>query len=478
VRPTTDNRQRTEAIRPTSAFHWALAVGLAATAIAWASARDYAGGWNDGSRLATVESLVDYRTWAIDRSIFVRVGGPSQSPYRDDALIRSGTLDKLRINGRYYSDKSPVPALLMAGIYMAWQWVTSLTAAASPERFCFVMTLMTSGLAYVAASLAVFLMSCRAGLSIRAGLALTASLALATVCTAYVRHVNNHILFLGVIAPIAVGLVNWSVGARPSSWQFVVWGFLTGLAYTVDLGAGPPLVVTMAIVAFRYSRSLRPVALLVLAALPWIALHHIVNYRIGGTLAPANSIAAYFKWPGCPFDDSNMTGAWHHADLRHFAGYALGLLVGKRGFCCHNPALYLSAGAALAFAYVPARRSPLLLFTWLWCGGTWFLYAVSSSNWSGSCCSIRWFVPFLAPAYGLLALALAAWPDRIGDLVVLSAWGAVQGLLMWHEGPWMTHMVPGFWVIQGAAILSWVAYRYYGRRRRLTEEPVMTRQAA
>jgi hypothetical protein len=308
-------------------------------------------------------------------------------------------------------------------------------------------------------------------------LALTVSFALATVCTAYLRHVNNHILFLGVVAPIVLGLVNWTVGSRPASWQFAIWGCLTGLCYTIDLGAGPVLVATMPIVVFRYSRSLWSSAILASSALPWLVLHHFINYRIGGTLAPANSVAAYFNWPGCPFDCSNMTGGWHHASFRHFIVYALGLLVGKRGFVSHNPALYLSAGAAFAFAWLPGRRSPLLLFTWLWCGGTWLLYAVSSNNWSGVCCSIRWFVPFLAPAYGLLALALAAWPARLGDLVVLSAWGVIQAVLMWHEGPWMTHMVPGFWLIQGAAILSWVAYRYH-RRRGITAEPVVRRQAA
>ncbi|HEX9867029.1 MAG TPA: hypothetical protein VGC99_00290, partial [Candidatus Tectomicrobia bacterium] len=45
---------------------------IAAATVAIVSARSYAGGWNDGSRLATVESLVDHRTLAIDRSIFVQ----------------------------------------------------------------------------------------------------------------------------------------------------------------------------------------------------------------------------------------------------------------------------------------------------------------------------------------------------------------------------------------------------------------------
>ena len=70
-----------------------------AVTLALVSARDYAGGWNDGSRLATVECLVDYHTLAIDQSIFVKVpahDGTAPTPYRaDDAnLMEHGTGDK------------------------------------------------------------------------------------------------------------------------------------------------------------------------------------------------------------------------------------------------------------------------------------------------------------------------------------------------------------------------------------------------
>jgi len=34
----------------------------------------------------------------------------------------------------------------------------------------------------------------------------------------------------------------------------------------------------------------------------------------------------------------------------------------------------------------------------LWCLGVWLLYAALSNNYGGLCCSIRWFVPLLAPA--------------------------------------------------------------------------------
>src|ERR1700722_3103249 len=79
---------------------WGWAVLAAAVVIAVCGAHNYAGGWNDGSRLATAEALVDYHTWSIDASIFVRpdaVAPSAPSPYlHDDYLsMRYGTRDKL-----------------------------------------------------------------------------------------------------------------------------------------------------------------------------------------------------------------------------------------------------------------------------------------------------------------------------------------------------------------------------------------------
>src|SRR5437868_13147617 len=103
-----------------------VAVLVAASAVAIFSARPYAGGWNDGSRLATVESLVDRGTFAIDDSIFVRIP-TNRAPYESVQLRETGTLDKLLIGGHFYSDKSPVPAVLLAAAYGAIQRLTGFT---------------------------------------------------------------------------------------------------------------------------------------------------------------------------------------------------------------------------------------------------------------------------------------------------------------------------------------------------------------
>src|SRR4029077_20758214 len=79
-------------------------VALLAAAVALVSARPYAGGWNDGSLLAPVETLVDQQALEIDRSMFVRGPGSdpaAPNPYTpgDEALRKTGTLDKLFIRG-------------------------------------------------------------------------------------------------------------------------------------------------------------------------------------------------------------------------------------------------------------------------------------------------------------------------------------------------------------------------------------------
>jgi hypothetical protein len=426
-----------------------------AAAVAAVSARDYAGSWNDRSRLATVECLVDYHTLAIDGSVFAQDAPPQ------------GTGDKLLIDGHYYSDKSPVPALLMAGLYRAWQWPTGLTARARPDRFCYFLTVGTSGLAYVAAVWCLFRLGRPLRLPPSLRLALAASFALATVALPYARHVNNHLLLLGVAAPLMLSLARLAeeAGAGRFPWpRLAGLGSLAGLAYTIDLGAGPVLLLCLlGLVAYR-CRRWRPVVVFLLAALPWLALHHAVNYAVGGTLKPANAVPEYFEWPGSPFNAQNLTGGWNHGSVGHFLTYAAALLAGKRGFLGHNLPLFL---ALPGIVFVLRRRTaelPEVVFAGCWCGGTWLLYALTSTNYSGQCCSIRWFVPLLAPAYYVLAVFLRDWPSYRWDFLFLSGWGAVLARVMWEKGPWMQRLVPYFWPVVAAALVSWAVCRAWRGR--------------
>src|SRR5438105_3149821 len=174
-------------------------IGIAALAVGVVGAHPYAGSWNDGSRMAAVESLLDRHTLAIDDSVFCRPpqtllasGHYPYTPERPD-LLMGGTRDKLLIGGHYYSDKPAVISLLMAGVYQVGTWLGLPPAGLRPDLFCWVLTVGTAGLAYALAALAVHALGRHLGLPARIHWAWLASFALSTCALAYTRHVNNHI---------------------------------------------------------------------------------------------------------------------------------------------------------------------------------------------------------------------------------------------------------------------------------------------
>lgn len=445
------------------AERWAgIGVVAIASLVAALSARNYAGGWNDGSRLATVEALVDQHTLAIERTIFVRTpetANTAPNPYApgDEALRLDGTKDKLFIGGHYYSDKSPLPAVLLAGWYQLLKSTTGLTARENPRLFCYLMTLGSSGLAYVVSVWSVYQISKTIDLAIRGRLLLAASLGLATVALPYARHVNNHIALLAVVSMLMLTLHRaandrgWRLG-----WRLVQIGTLAGLGYTFDLGVGPVLLLCTGGWTWLRTRRVRALICLVLAALPWLAAHHALNYSVGGTWAPANARPDYLDWPGSPFSAANMTGGWAHGSIAHFLLYAAALLIGKHGFMNYNLPLYLSLPGIVLLWRTRRDLRPEVGFAAALAGGTWLLYAAASNNYSGPCCSIRWFVPLLAPAFYVLALLLRERPSTALDLTVLSLFGAALSVVLWWRGPWLGDVLPSMYVLNALALVTWV----------------------
>jgi hypothetical protein len=444
-----------------------LLIGLAGLLLAAGSALPYAGGWNDGSRLAAVESLVDRHTLAIEDSVFCRppadAVGRGCPPYPADErdLLGNGTRDKLWIGGHFYSDKPAVISVLMAGLYQAAKWLGLPAAAERPDLFCWVLTVTTAGLAYVVAIVCLCRLGGLLGLTGAARLGWVASFALATVALTYTRHVNNHVLLLGVVAAACLQLVQLArTAAESAPWcRLVGLGTLAGLGYNLDLGSGPLLLAGMlGLVTYRCRR---PAAMLVFvaSALPWVAACHAVNYAVGGVWKPMNMVPEYSAWPGCPFTPENMTGLARHGPLP-LAVYVLALLFGRRGFLTHNLPLLLVLPALVTLARRPGRYRPELAFALGWCGATWLLYGVLSNNYGGACCSVRWFVPFLAPGYLLLAVHLRECPRHWPAFAVLSLWGGVLAATMWGQGPWAWRPPSLLWPVVGAALLSCLAYRH------------------
>ncbi len=442
-------------------------VVLAAAVIAAFSARDYAGGWNDGSRLATVEALVDHHTLAIDSTIFIRTpesADAAPNPYDpgNDALRNEGTKDKLFIDGHYYSDKSPLPAVLLAGWYQLLQATTGVAARERPRLFCYWMTLGSSGLAYVVSVWSVYRIAAGVGLAIRHRLLLAGSLGLATVALPYARHVNNHIALLAIVSLLMLALhVAAGAHGRQLWWRLSQIGTLAGLGYTFDLGVGPVLLLCTGGWTWLRTRRVGALVCVAMAALPWLAAHHALNYAVGGTWAPANARPEYLNWPGSPFSAANMTGGWAHHSVGHFLLYAAALLIGKHGLVNYNLPLYLALPGIVVLWRLRKDARPEVGFVGALIGGTWLLYAAASNNYSGPCCSIRWFVPLLAPAFYAVAMLLRERPAAVRDLVVLSSFGAALSAILWWGGPWPGDVLASMWLLNILALVSWwlVAWR-------------------
>jgi hypothetical protein len=440
-----------------------VAVSLTLAAV---SARPYAGSWNDGSRLATVESVLDRQTLQIDNSIFCHPPADSiargQAPYHpaDQNLIEHGTRDKAFIAGHFYSEKPVIISFGMAGTYQVGRWLGLPSPRERPDVFCWVLTFLFSGGAFTL-SLVCLDRLCRAWqLTDRARRWLVASMGLSTFALTYTRHVNNHILLLAVFSLILVQ-ANALLPAR-RAWVRLAWlGTLAGVGFNLDLGSGPLLVVALGLfVLWRYRRP-APLLWLALFTTPWVVGWEYFNYAVGGVWKPINMVPGYMQWPGSPFTPDNLTG-FVDQGLWHKLVYAVALLVGKHGFFVHNLPMLLAVPGGWWALRKPTAQRPLLVFAVGWCVVAWLMYALLSNNYGGTCCSIRWFVPFLVAGFLVLALYLKEHPGYEADLKVLGAWGAVLAVRMWWQGPFTLRMVLWLWPAAGAALLSWT----YLRRRK------------
>jgi hypothetical protein len=460
------------------AMLWVLAVG--AFALAAVGAKPFATSWNDGSRLASVEALVERGSFCIDGTVFLEpsadrfaTAAPPYDP--DNALLRRGTLDKLLINGRYYSDKPPLVSVPLAVAYRGLMVLGLPKPSERPDVFAWAVCVLLSGTGYAVAVGCMWALGKRAGLSPGWRFAWLATFALGTVLPTYTRSANNHVAQLGAVAAVCVLLcriADRTAEGRTAWGSLLGVGFVAGFAYNLDFGIGPPLVLAVLAAAALRTRRLLPVVVCGLGMLPCVAAGHAINFVIGGDwLRPLNMHPEYLAWPGSPFD-TTMTGVLRPRPVAQ-ALYTLDLLFGKKGFLTHNPPLLLAVAAGVLVLRRAPRDPREQLTHGAWCVVGWLMYGVLSKNHGGACVSIRWFVPFLVPGFWLLAKVLAERPTFRRDFVALAAWGLVLSASAWTVGPWWMRIVPGYWWVFGGSLITWGLVRYFAPRAK-TEVPNAT----
>ena len=187
-------------------------------------------------------------------------------------------------------------ALLLAVPYLALHDGFGFRAAEHQEVFCYLLTLLSCGLAYVAAVWCVYRLGRVLGLSPGWAAALTASFGLATVAPVYSRNVNSNLPTLAAAVAVLLNLA--ALGRPPRSARTVgrllLIGTLAGFAYALEQPTGGLLLAAAAVAAAVRLRRPSAVVWVGLAALPWMVLHHAVAYSYAGTLGPPNADPAFF----------------------------------------------------------------------------------------------------------------------------------------------------------------------------------------
>ncbi|MGD9900289.1 MAG: hypothetical protein AB7T22_14290 [Calditrichaceae bacterium] len=330
--------------------------------------------WNDSSRMAVVQSLVEHGGFAIDRSVF------------------SDTGDKIFVNGHFYSDKPAIPSIMGAMVYLPLYHL-GLGLGYGWNAAYYLITLFTVKLFWILGLAAFYAALKITGINNRKLFWLTLALSVASLHFTWSSTFNNHSLAASMLVTGYYFLLRARY-IESNRVNLFFGGFFLALAGTMDI----PVAVFYAgftgyILANPVLRKkvLFYVLPLIVTALPAL----LINYYIAGSIIPAQIDRSYFEYPGSPWIGSNELSGISVNSLPVFLKYSVQMMIGPKGFLLYNPFL-LIAFPLLIMEIKNKRkfRSEALVI-----GGASLImilyYLLMTNNYAGGSYSIRWFVPFI-----------------------------------------------------------------------------------
>ena len=345
--------------------------------------------WQEESRMATVQALVEQGTFIIDHTEFNRTG------------------DKVFVNDHFYSDKTPILSVAAAGGYWVLHHVFALTLdpticvpdddpaacrVLSPNgpRFTafywLTLTFIGGSSALLVALFWRALLTAGASGTLATLLAITLGLAspIAPYSIVFAGHVPAALcLFAGF------GLLIRCNGILPN--QRLFWsGLLISLAANIDLTLAL-FVVTLGLwVLIAHRIKVIPFAM---GAVVPFAISGAINYWAAGTIMPLYFDPKVYDFFGTVLNPT-VGGTNGFYSLEFGLNYAYNLLIGERGFFAFTPVLIFGLiGAVLALRNKQQRGLTWAVLT----GCALFAgYLIArTDNYGGEAWGARWFVPLV-----------------------------------------------------------------------------------
>jgi len=345
-------------------------------------------GWNDLSRLAQIQSIVEHSSFAIDRSPLAIVTG-----------------DKYFFNGHFYSDKPPILALYAVPFYVLLK-AFGFEFGLDLDRAYYWLTLLSIGLLSIL-GLIIFRTILKEFFHASDEFAnlITLITGAGTLILPYSLIFNNHVPS-GVF--ILLGFYFLLKSQEENSRTIVYSGFFFSLAGSIDVNCFVFLPF-MLIVALKHSSKTGLV--FGIACLPMIALYLFLNFYTSGSLIPPAMNAPLWNYPGSSFNQNNLSGLAHHQTAIDTLFYAFHMLVGNRGLFSHTPILLFSMFGILLIYQQNLEFKPRKEYKYLALGCLIYIafYILRTTNYSGWAFGIRWFASLML----ILSLPLASLEGKI-----------------------------------------------------------------
>lgn len=388
-----------------------LAMGL----IAWNTKNSAVRNTNVGSRYGTVEALVNHGVFYIDDTRYNR------------------TIDKVMIDGHYYSSKPPLLPSMAAGVYAIYRGVTGYDIRTNEQKVVkFVNLVFGAGLHVVLLLHFYWLML----LFVRrqeAALVALAAVAFAYLGAGYAVELNNH----SPAGAFALSSFYWAyrvrngarLGVAVRPWHWVLSGIFAGLIPGISLPGGAISAGIFIYLALHDWRS--ALKYFVPGALPGVIAHFLLTYLATGSIVPVYLRDGAYDYPGSYWRSPRGMDALHEPKYI----YSFHLLLGHHGLFSMTPAFIFSAVAIVKaikdksehFAEAILIAAVVVVMT--------LFFIVRTNNYGGNCVGFRWAIPYMP----LLFVFFADWLDRVR--MRAWSWGLVLASLLVTQ----VHVHDAFW---------------------------------
>jgi hypothetical protein len=396
--------------------------------------------WQEESRMATVQTLVEQGTFIIDHTEFNRTG------------------DKVFVNGHFYSDKTPILSVAAAGAYSILHNIFGLTLdpticvpdedpsacrAFTPNGTRFTAFYWLTLIFIGGSSALLVVLFWRAMIDRGAGgllsTALAMALGLASPIAPYSIVFAGHVpaalcLFAGFVLlchseprsgeESLSNRTETSCFARNDSRRVFFAGLLISLSANIDLTLALFVIAFGAWVLMAHRWKVLP---LVIGAIVPVAMSAAINYWAAGTITPMYLDPKAYDFVGTVLNPT-VGGTNGFYSLEFGAQYTYNILIGRRGFFAFTPMLiYAVVGLAMVMRDRANRLRGLSFAVAAGCLAFAAYLILRTDNYGGEAWGTRWFVPLVPLLWFYAPVAYHIWPIANRTGVV---WRVVFWLVM------------------------------------------------